>query len=89
MTQAEKFAKAREFAMGFIAFPEGSETIGTGEKAVPTPFGVVKVKVTAVKDEKFDIVAEAEAFEFERAEAEAKAEKVKADREAKKSAKAK
>ena len=89
MTQAEKFAKAREFGIGLIDLPVEAQLVKTGTFAVPTPFGVVKIAVTAVKDEKFDIVAEAEAFEFERKEAEAKAEKVKAEREAKKSAKAK
>lgn len=85
MNQKEKFAKAREVGVSFINLPAGSAQIGTGEFAVPTEFGVVKIKVTAVKSETFNIEDEAEAFRFEVEQAEEKAREAQAKREAKKS----
>ncbi len=86
LTQAERMAKAREIALSTLNVPENAKQIGVGEYGFETEAGFVKVKVTAVKAQDFDLEQAAEDFEFDQEQKRIAAEKRKADKEAKKTA---
>lgn len=86
MTQAEKMAKARELAVESLNLPENAVQIGVGEYAFATDEGIVKVKVSAVKDAEYDLEQAKTDFEFDQNEKLTKAKQRKAESDAKKQA---
>lgn len=83
MNQSEKFALVRQSALDCVNLPLDAKQVDSGTYAFNTPNGVAKITVTAVRDSKYDVDAEAKAYADDRAIAEEKAEKRKADAEIK------
>lgn len=89
LKQSERFALARKFAVDALALPADARKVGADTYGYFTPYGAVKVAITAVKDPDYDPQVEADAFTAERNVAKAKADALKTAHDAKVAAKAK
>ncbi len=73
LKQSDRFALVRETALEQLNLPEFAKLVKANTYAFETPYGVVKVAISATKGD-FDIEAEAEAYRLQREIAEAKAQ---------------
>ena len=73
LKQSDRFALVRETALAQLNLPEFAKLVKANTYAFETPYGVVKVAISATKVD-FDIESEAEAYRLQRQIAEAKDE---------------